>query len=154
MNGYQAPDRHRPTPDTAISAEIRAAELWLDSTKAQPNTIRELAAYLGYSESHIRRHFLCAFGMGPGRYRNILRLEQAARLLLRSRRRIIEIAIHCGFRSHPIFSRAFQRHFGISPSLFRRRHLRHTKALRPLPDEMGEVILGRHPEITLWAIRH
>lgn len=58
--------------------------------------------------------------MGPGRYRNILRLEQAARLLLRSRRRIIEIAIHCGFRSHPIFSRAFQRHFGISPSQFRR----------------------------------
>ncbi|MDC8805433.1 helix-turn-helix transcriptional regulator [Halomonas pacifica] len=154
MNGYQNPNWSRPIPDTTISAEIRAAELWLDSTKTQPHTIRELAAYLGYSESHIRRHFLRAFGMGPGRYRNILRLEQAARLLLRSRRRIIDIAIHCGFRSHPIFSRAFQWHYGISPSQFRRRQLRHAKNLRPPPDEMGEVVLGRHPEITLWAIRH
>lgn len=51
MNGYRPPRQEiLPTGDT-ISAEIRAAKLWLDSTKAQSNTIRELAAYLGYSES-------------------------------------------------------------------------------------------------------
>ncbi|GAA0557431.1 helix-turn-helix transcriptional regulator [Halomonas salifodinae] len=135
--------------DDRVTAEIRAAELWLDNTTTQACTISELATYLGYSESHIRRHFLRHFGMGPARYRNTLRLERTASLLLRSRARVIDIATSCGFRSHAIFSRAFQHHFGISPSGFRRRH--------DTPATKGPhhtVSVAQRPAISLWAIRH
>ncbi|MBF8221309.1 helix-turn-helix domain-containing protein [Halomonas sp. 328] len=137
--------------DNKASSEIRAAELWLDDTTTQARSIAELATYLGYSESHIRRHFLRCFGMGPARYRNTLRLERAASLLLRTSRRVIDIAESCGFRSHAIFSRAFHHHFGTSPTRFRRRHGRPT--ILPKASRL-DVRVTTCPTISLWSIRH
>jgi DNA gyrase inhibitor GyrI len=81
--------------------------------------MRQLADYLGYSESHLRRLFTSHFGHSPGRYRDLLRLERAAMLLARTRLPIIEIAIQCGYSSHPVFTRAFRHKHGTSPRTFR-----------------------------------
>lgn len=134
-----------------VGIEIQAAELWLDNPENHPHAISDLASYLGYSESHLRRHFQRHFAMGPARYRNTLRLERAASLLIRTRRRVIDIAMSCGFRSHAIFSRAFQHHFGTSPLKYRRRY----SSPRILPAaEHPEVSIITQPPVSLWALRH
>jgi AraC family transcriptional regulator len=50
-----------------------------------------------------------------------LRLEQAAGDLIASDKAILAIALACGFGSHEVFTRAFYRHFGISPLQYRQR---------------------------------
>nr|WP_267963552.1 helix-turn-helix domain-containing protein [Halomonas sp. MCCC 1A11062] len=102
-----------------ISPAVRSAEIWLSDKASHRVSMRHLADYLGYSESHLRRLFTNHFGYSPGRYRDLLRLERAAMLLARTRLPIIEIAIQCGYSSHPVFTRAFRHKHGSSPRTFR-----------------------------------
>ena len=82
--------------------------------------IEVLADQLGYSSSQIRRRFRQCFGMSPGAYRDKLRLEHAARLLVHTPQGIQEIARQSGYHNHSAFSRAFQRHYQCTPRLYRR----------------------------------
>jgi AraC family transcriptional regulator len=50
-----------------------------------------------------------------------LRLSRAAIMLLLSDASVLDIALSCGFQSHEVFSRAFRKRFGDSPSDYRRR---------------------------------
>ncbi len=47
------------------------------------------------------------------------RLQLAAQLLTSGNRRISQIAGEVGYESEPAFSRAFRRHFGVSPNRYR-----------------------------------
>jgi AraC family transcriptional regulator len=48
-----------------------------------------------------------------------LRLDHAASKLLGSKDSVLEIALACGFASHEVFTRAFRRQFGCSPTRYR-----------------------------------
>lgn len=78
-------------------------------------TIRELAADLGMSPSHLRSRFLASCGVSLGRHMRELRLERARGLLKMSPARVSEIAEQCGFSSLFSFSRAFKTRYGESP---------------------------------------
>ncbi len=49
-----------------------------------------------------------------------LPVERVARLLLRPRSSIGEIALECGFSSHAHLCREFKAHYGVTPSRYRR----------------------------------
>jgi AraC family transcriptional regulator len=53
-----------------------------------------------------------------------LRLERAARELKTTGRSVLRIAVDAGFQSHEAFLRAFHRHFGHTPTEFRRADVR------------------------------
>jgi transcriptional regulator GlxA family with amidase domain len=57
----------------------------------------------------------------PKAYRLRLRLSRCAVLLLTSDRTVLDIALSCGFQSHESFTRAFGRHFGMTPRAYRAR---------------------------------
>ncbi len=99
--------------------EMMRAEIWLQDTLESQRTIDDLAERLGYSSSQIRRRFRQCFGMSPSAYRESLRLEKAARLLLHTPHGIRDIAARCGYTNHSAFSRAFQRRFRQSPRSYR-----------------------------------
>ena len=69
------------------------------------------------------RH-LCAkyLEMSPARFYLNLRLRKSRELVLYSMMRVTEIAQACGFSSSSTFARAFQAHFLISATEYRRRH--------------------------------
>jgi AraC family transcriptional regulator len=80
-----------------------------------------LAGVAGLSPHHFRRRFQEAFRETPAAYVRRLRLERAAWRLLLLSDSILAIALDCGFNDHETFSRAFRRHYGLSPSFYRRR---------------------------------
>ncbi|MFY0990159.1 helix-turn-helix transcriptional regulator [Halomonas sp. C05BenzN] len=101
--------------------EMMRAEIWLQETLASDLGIEDLARRLGYSSSQVRRRFRQHFGMSPGAYRDRLRLEKAARLLVHTPHGVSRIAEMCGYRNHSAFSRAFHRRYTRSPREYRRR---------------------------------
>lgn len=99
--------------------DMMRAEIWLQDTMGSQKGIEELARKMGYSSSQVRRRFRHYFGLSPGAYRDRLRLEKAARLLIHTSSNVNQIAGICGYRNHSAFSRAFQRHYEQSPRRFR-----------------------------------
>ncbi len=83
--------------------------------------LKQLAAALGQSESHLRRRFRTATGLSLGRHLRELRIQQACSLLHRTQLSVGEIAQASGFDSIYSFSRAFARSLGLSPRAYRHR---------------------------------
>ena len=84
-------------------------------------TVEELAARRGVSRETFSRRFAAVCGMPPKVFLSRMLLDRAAELLLRSDRRIGEIAVELGFSSEYYFSRFFRKHTGVAPLAFRRR---------------------------------
>ena len=82
-----------------------------------------LAREAELSPTHFHRLFRRLTDETPKQYCQRLRLERSALRLLLSRRSITDIALDCGFNHHETFSRAFRKHFGRSPSEYRRARL-------------------------------
>ena len=85
----------------------------------EPLGIKEIAAVLGISQSHIRARFRASCGVSLGRHLRRLRLERARGLLRLTPNRVSEIAEQCGFNSIYSFSRAFCAAFGQPPVAYR-----------------------------------
>jgi AraC-like DNA-binding protein len=84
----------------------------------QPITLRMLAQAAGYSPWHSTRIFKEVTGNSPFEYIGMLRLTQAAVRLRAEDVRIIDVAFDFVFQSHEGFTRAFTRHFGVTPQHF------------------------------------
>ncbi len=85
-----------------------------------PITQAELASAAAYSPWHAVRLFKQATGCAPFSYIRSRRLAEAARVLGRSDRSIIDVAFEFVFDSHEGFTRAFTKQFGMNPSAFRK----------------------------------
>lgn len=87
--------------------------------EAQPQAgthLAQLARLANYSPCHLVRAFSDAFGETPYALLSRVRLESAVGMLEQQRLAVSDVANVCGFESRTAFSRAFKRHFGISPS--------------------------------------
>jgi AraC family transcriptional regulator len=93
---------------TRIHAQIES-DLSLDA----------LAQVAGLSPFHFHRTFRATVGETLKGYTERVRLERAAFCLLVHESSVLRIALECGFRSPEVFSRAFRRHFGCTPSEYR-----------------------------------
>jgi AraC family transcriptional regulator len=82
--------------------------------------LHRLAEESGLSPYHFHRTFQALAGETVAEYVKKRRLDAAAELLAHTDRRIIEIAVECGFGSQEAFARAFARAFGWPPGLFRK----------------------------------
>ncbi len=83
--------------------------------------LKELAAQLAVSESHLRSSFRRETGMSLGQHLRRLRLQKAMGLLLQSDLSITQVAERCGFDSIFTFSRSFHRFIGMTARDYRRR---------------------------------
>lgn len=123
--------------------EMMRAEIWLQDTIDDQVGIEVLADTLGYSSSQIRRRFRQCFGMSPGTYRDKLRLEHAARLLVHTPQGIQDIARQSGYHNHSAFSRAFMRHYLCTPRMYRRIEQARQHELRDRLSQAFSVSLAR-----------
>ncbi len=96
-------------------------------------SLERLARKVNLSPFYFQRQFQAAIGESPKQYTNRLRLERAAYHLKIREASILDIAISSGFHSHETFSRAFKRHFGLSPRDYRRSERSHRPA-QPNPE--------------------
>ncbi|MBN1571140.1 MAG: AraC family transcriptional regulator [Acidobacteria bacterium] len=103
-----------------VSNVLRAVE-YMERNLTNPISVTDVASEAAYSTFHFVRLFKALTGDTPGSYLRRRRLAEAAGELVRSRRRIIEIAIDYQFQSQEAFTRAFRDCFGINPGAFRKR---------------------------------
>jgi transcriptional regulator GlxA family with amidase domain len=118
--GYQS--QFSPLLDAQIKAENPFAGLiaWMQNNLGHPLDVRSLAARAGLTERSFYRRFLAAVGTPPAQFVEMMRLE-AARTLISQHLPLKAVAANLGLT--PIrLNRAFERHFGIAPRLFRDMH--------------------------------
>lgn len=83
-------------------------------------TVARLARVAGMSRAAFARRFLQDLGLPPLRYLTEARLVHAARRLVTSDATLAEIAQEVGYTSAFALSRAFRRHAGKPPAVYRR----------------------------------
>ncbi|GGA32718.1 AraC family transcriptional regulator [Paenibacillus physcomitrellae] len=94
---------------------------YIEDHLADELTLAELAEKAHYSEYHFHRMFQFFTGTTVMSYIRLRRLNRAAALIAETQRKVLDIALECGFRSHETFSRNFRKNFGIQPSEQRRK---------------------------------
>lgn len=119
--------------------------------------LQEVSMAAGYSYYHMTRLFSSVLGESVGHYINRRRLYNASEKLIHSDRRIIDIALDCGFESPEAFSRAFKTVFGSSPADYRKAGLNPVvNAKRKLaPEDVAHIAnnISRSPEILMLEER-
>ena len=81
--------------------------------------LEELACQNGFSLAHIRDVFRENTGKSLSHYIQERKIANAAKSLLYTDDQIIDIAIRYGYSCRTVFSRAFRRFTGYTPSQFR-----------------------------------
>lgn len=84
-----------------------------------PLRVEDLATLSGMSLASFKRHFCRIYQISPGQWLQQTRLSHAHGLTLNSQLPIKEISAASGYRDPAIFSRAFRRFFGASPTAVR-----------------------------------
>ncbi len=81
--------------------------------------LKTLAGIVNISEYHFHRIFRAYIGESLGSYTTRLKLESAAQKLQVTNDSLKQIADKTGYQSQYSLSKAFKKHFGITPSAFR-----------------------------------
>jgi AraC-like DNA-binding protein len=87
-------------------------------------SLAQLSARLGASRRHVSQSINMRFDMNFHAYMNYCRIRLASQILdakTSARLAIKSIMYESGFKSKSIFNREFHRHFGMSPSEYKRR---------------------------------
>ncbi len=107
----------RAQPDTFVRFVDSLASNLDDHDARGP----DLAARAYLSRFHFDRVVRAAAGETPARFRRRVLLERSAYRLATSRLGVLDIAVEAGYSSNEAFTRAFQRAYGLAPSIWRSR---------------------------------
>ena len=119
--GYQSQFSPLLQAQTAAKAPFAALIDWMQENLDQPLDVPALAAQAGFSERSFYRKFTEATGKTPAHFVEGLRLDAASTLLAQGLP-LKAIAGKVGLSSPARLGQAFERRFGMAPSLFREMH--------------------------------
>lgn len=92
------------------------------------STLERLAARAGWSPFHFHRVFRAMVRETPKQYTLRLQMHLAVARLVSTDDSVLDVALGVGFNSHEVFTRAFRRHFGVTPATYRARALGNASA--------------------------
>jgi len=87
-------------------------------------SLNHLAFLTNKSLSTFKRDFAKEFNDTPARYIKSKRLEKAAKLLIATKKSVMDVAFDCGFQELSTFSDVFRQKFNESPSTYRLNRIR------------------------------
>lgn len=99
---------------------VERMQSYIDSHLREVITLHQLAQAAGYSPWHAARIFKELTGKSPFEYIRALRLSRAAIRLREEDVKIVDVAFDFVFDSHEGFTRAFSKHFGLTPQNYAR----------------------------------
>ena len=111
--------RPGPSPETPPDPPIARAAALIRDDPARPWTLRVLARETGLSRTAFATRFRAATGESPIQHLAKIRLSQAAAYLTTADLTLEAIAARTGYASTASLSKAFKRHFGLSPGTYR-----------------------------------
>ncbi|MDL2229086.1 AraC family transcriptional regulator [Treponema sp. OttesenSCG-928-L16] len=98
---------------------LERAIVYIEEHLGEDIKVEEVAREAGYSYYHLTRQFSAILGESLGSYIKKRRLADAAKKLIYSDRKVIDIALENGFDSPEAFSRAFKAVYKASPLEYR-----------------------------------
>ncbi len=104
---------------------------FLEANLKSDITVSRTAEEVGYSLFHFMRTFNHLVHHTPFDYLTRRRLSEAAKMILSTDRRLMDVAMDYGFSSQESFSRAFKRMFNIQPSQWRENGVEFSHLLMP-----------------------
>jgi len=115
--------RLRPGAERSLSGitAIQPVVDYMNRHVDQPLDRDTLAGVAGLSRAQFHRVFVQATGCSPVHFLRDIRLRLAQQLLIATSDSIKVIAKRCGYEDVFVFSKAFKRNCGLSPSLYRLR---------------------------------
>ncbi len=93
---------------------------FIDENLTEEITPELCAQKCGYSLSNLQKMFRCTFHIGVSDYIAKRKLTAASKALLETDASVLDIALQYGYNSHEVFTRAFQRLWGVTPSKYRK----------------------------------
>lgn len=109
------------TSGLAESNPMQDVQMYVFENPGADLSIQALSDRVGMSPRNFSRVFQKEFGMSPGRFVELCRLEQARHMLEQTERSVSQVADTCGYRSVDGLRHAFQSHLGTSPKFYRER---------------------------------
>jgi AraC-like DNA-binding protein len=107
-------------PRATLPPTVRKACAHIQAhARSEDLRLEDVATHCGVSAGHLSRTFHHATGLTFREYLTRVRVEHAAGLVLRSQRRITDIAYESGFQSLSQFHRAFRKAHGVPPRKLR-----------------------------------
>jgi AraC-like DNA-binding protein len=106
-------------PAPVVPAFLADVEEFCRECLARPIGVEDMARVANMSRFHFSRVFRKAWGVSPGRYLYLRRLEEAMRLVKAGGCTVGRIAEQCGFGNSSYFCKAFKKNFGVTPGRFR-----------------------------------
>lgn len=85
-------------------------------------SVEELGRELAMSRSSLHKKLKSMTGQVPNEFIRLVRLKQAANLLIQNEYNVSEIGYMVGFNSHSYFSKCFYQQFRLTPSEFTEKH--------------------------------
>ena len=104
----------------AYRQRLYRALLFIEANLDRQLSLAEVASQANLSPYHFHRIFHALVGESLGIYLRRIRLERAALHLQFVPASVTEVGYAAGYGSPSAFTKAFHRHFGVSPSDFRR----------------------------------
>ncbi|BAL23888.1 GlxA family transcriptional regulator [Azoarcus sp. KH32C] len=95
--------------------KLNEALLVMEANLEEPLTSDEIADCVGISRRQLERLFKQNLDILPSKYYQVLRLERARQLIVRTQQSIVQIGLSCGFSSGSHFATAYRAHFGVTP---------------------------------------
>ena len=102
-----------------VTSGLASAIAYIRAHLDESLDLAALATRAGFSPFHFHRVFRALVGESLGAYIRRERLQRAALALRNGKREITELALEAGYETHSAFTRAFNEHFGVTPSAFR-----------------------------------
>lgn len=118
MRGYQrrsAADERQPRRKSEIEAVLR----YLDTHYREPFRLAELAKRTFFSKNYFSQLFKETTGMTAMHYLQLVRIEEACRMMLDPEKKIAQIALDVGYADYKAFYLAFKKQKGVSPHEYR-----------------------------------
>jgi transcriptional regulator GlxA family with amidase domain len=104
-------------------ATDRFADLaaWLVSNLKKDLSVEVMAERVGLGARHFSRKFKTVFGSAPADYVEVLRLDESRKRLGAPNQTVDSVAASVGYASADAYRRAFERRFGVAPSLYKKK---------------------------------
>lgn len=101
-------------------SRLKNALYYVQNSYDQKISIQAAAERCGFSKSYFMKLFKEFTGMSFNAYLVDYRLELAAKQILETNYKVIDVAENCGFHNHSYFTRAFQRKYQKTPLAYRK----------------------------------
>ncbi|MBC8954796.1 putative transcriptional regulator [Xenorhabdus sp. PB62.4] len=106
--------------NTQFDEMVSIAQAYIKQHVDSPITIKDIANYVGVSESTLLRRFKGQVGVSPHKYILNHRLLTAKQLLTDNSLTLLHVAQLVGFNDAYYFSKVFEQHFKLTPIAYRK----------------------------------